>query len=229
MAVIREAVRRDLKRIEWRHGVEAACAQASDRAYRAERQLAALTTGQGRGAGAAEADFTRALGAVYRDPAAARAAIEEQARTAGWSATLGEVRGTPATFGALHGHALGRLALDGGAREQAIAATPDLARAAGDHLAAQAALRQGRHEVAALTRAMHAGRDEARQLGAKLAGMPSERELLRRIGAQVRGLPREAVAGIQRGLTQVQHLAFGRALTLAKEAVLGRDDRGMER
>jgi hypothetical protein len=148
---------------------------------------------------------------LLADPAALRARIRRVARSGLQPAV----------------HAIGDRACRAVLR--ALAAAPELARTAGDHLAAQAALRQGRHEVAELTRAMHAGRDEARQLGEQLAGLPSERDLLRRVGEQARGLSHEAIEGVHRGLSQVQRLAFGHALHLVKEAALGRDDRGMER
>lgn len=165
---------------------------------------------------------------MYRDPAAARTAIEARARTADWSETLRDVRKHPATFGEVQGRRLGRLALDHGARERALAAVPEVARTAGDHLTAQAALRQGRHEVAERTGAVQAAREEVRQLGAQLTGVPSERALLQQIAERTHGLAPAALDELQHGLTLVQRQVLGQARALVRDAILGRErDHGL--
>lgn len=170
---------------------------------------------------------------MYRDPQAARQAIETAAKRTGWSETLQGLRAAPERFGELQGHRLGRLGFDAGARERAVAAVPELARTAANHFAAQGAVRQGEHQVSELTRTRDTARVDAQTLGERLRGMPSQSELLKRAGHLAHELGRLAPAELQRleqALTQPHRALLGKAKALAKEAVLGHEpDRGMER
>jgi hypothetical protein len=133
-------IRDDLARIEARQVLEARYLAAQTRAHDAGAQVAAHERAQ-RHAAEVSGHFGASVAAVYRDPTAARAAIERVAEGRGVGAALDTIRREPATFGELRGGT--GLALSTADRRDALSHVSELAARAGEHFAAGAVLRHG--------------------------------------------------------------------------------------
>jgi hypothetical protein len=172
---------------------------------------------------AAAADFDRALGVVYRDPAAARTSIEHASEQRGWSAVVEEIRRAPDTFGEIRGVAVAGRAI--GERAEALRGVPVAAARAGDHLAARDLLRRSLPEFLAAHRTADESRAEAERRANQLHRHADGQELLGRMNRLMGELPPEHARELRSTLTQEQFGAL-------KQAALGRKlghDLGQER
>lgn len=205
--------------LEQRHG--AALTRAASAAAHARGQERA----QERADEAGRA-FGTAVGAVYRDPTAARVAIEQAAERAGVGPTVDAMRHTPEAFGELRGGVV--LGMQNAERRTAAGHAGELATRAGEHFGALSTFRDMASAAFAPAQDGAAARAEAAEAARRLHDFVQHHEMLNRMEQIMGELGPTERAAAREGLTTSERAVVDQATERSAERNRG-FDRGWER